>query len=335
MFEDIVIVQSAVSAFNNAALAAPAFMWVALLALPLFGLVYFCGDAFLKRFGWTKENFVSRSGVAVAVLTLLWVVLFGGNYAVLRDGVSVLPFMTAVIVFLTSLFIGSHLREFALPQFKGLARRKKLAYIFVVILWLAMLGGSDLHAWWGPLLQIGAFVLGMMMGRAGRAAMRPIAGTVLIMMMVAVAMLMQPEFFRFGQLGDLTPLHLLALMVLGILAMAVVALYNVNPRNKIHRSAFVKLKWMVRFVVALAMVLFVMTESVPVFLGGLGATLVLFAMSVWHAESVPEELALQLFSGMLVVFGIITVMPAITALGILGWAQYPTKGIWGRSKFLL
>lgn len=335
MFEDVVVVQSAVSAFNNAALATPGFMWVALLALPLFGLAAFSGNAFLGRFGWNKENFVSRSGLAVAVLTLLWVVLFGGNYAVLRDGVSVLPFMTAAIVFLASLFVGSHLREFALPQFKGLNRGKKMIVVLCMSVWMAMLGGSDLHAWWGPILQIGAFVAGVMMGRAGRAAMRPIAGTVLIVMMVAVAMLMQPEFFRFGQLGDLTPLHLISLMMLGVFAMAVVALYNVNPRGRIHRSAFIKLKWMVRFCVALAMVLFAMTESVPVFLGGLAAVLVLFAMSVWHAESVPEDLVWHMFAGMLVMFGVITTMPAITALGVVGWANVADGNFWGKAKFLL
>lgn len=335
MFEDVVVVQSAVSAFNNAALATPGFMWVALLSLPLFGLAAFYGNDFLARFGWTKDNFVSRSGLAVAVLTLLWVVLFGGNYAVLRDGVSVLPFMTAAIVFLTSLFVGSHLREFALPRFKELNRSKKTVAVLCMFAWLAMLGGSDLHAWWGPILQIGAFVAGVFMGRAGRAAMRPIAGTVLIMMMVATAMLMQPEFFRFGQLGDLSPLHLISLMGLGVFAMAVVVLYNVKPCGRIHRSAFIKLKWMVRFIVALAMVLFAMTESVPVFLGGLAAVLILFAMSVWHADSVPEDLGWHMFAGMLVMFGVITTMPAITALGVVGWTNVADGNFWGKAKFLL
>ena len=36
MFESSMIVQSAISAFNNAALAAPAFLWWAILAVPVF-----------------------------------------------------------------------------------------------------------------------------------------------------------------------------------------------------------------------------------------------------------------------------------------------------------
>ena len=40
MLNDITVVQSAVSAFNNAALLAPAFLWSALLATPLFVIVY-------------------------------------------------------------------------------------------------------------------------------------------------------------------------------------------------------------------------------------------------------------------------------------------------------
>ena len=78
MFDDIVVVQSAVSAFNNAALVGPAFLWWALLALPLFALVYFCGNAFLEKIGWTKSVLTVRISQLVIALTFLWLVLFSG-----------------------------------------------------------------------------------------------------------------------------------------------------------------------------------------------------------------------------------------------------------------
>jgi hypothetical protein len=43
MFDDAIIVQSAISAFNNAALVAPAFLWSALLTLPLYFLIWAFG----------------------------------------------------------------------------------------------------------------------------------------------------------------------------------------------------------------------------------------------------------------------------------------------------
>ena len=41
MFDETLVVQSAISAFNNAALVAPTFFWVGVLALPLMALAYF------------------------------------------------------------------------------------------------------------------------------------------------------------------------------------------------------------------------------------------------------------------------------------------------------
>ena len=97
MFEDTLIVQSAISAFNNAALVAPAFLWWGLLAIPLFVLIYYCGTSALARIGWNENNINSRVGLITVVLTLAWVVLFGGNYQVLRDSSTVLPFAVAAI----------------------------------------------------------------------------------------------------------------------------------------------------------------------------------------------------------------------------------------------
>ena len=70
------IVQSAVSAFNNAALAAPAFFWWAVLSIPLFAMVYFCGGAFMERIGWNARNIKSRASLTTVILTLAWLVLF-------------------------------------------------------------------------------------------------------------------------------------------------------------------------------------------------------------------------------------------------------------------
>jgi len=321
MFDDAIIVQSAVSAFNNAALYAPAFLWWAVLSVPLFAMVYMYGADFLGRLGWTRQNAGLRTCVTTVVMTLCWVVLFGGNYAVLRDNATVLPFMIAAIVFVASMFITSHVRgtDWAkvAPYWRG---RRTWAIAALVIL---VVGLSDTHAWCGPLLQISAVALGVLFGRVARAEMRPIAGTLLVIGATTTAILMQPEFFRFGQLGALTAFHLLFLVLIAAALAAVVALQNVNSRGAIHASAYIKLKWMFRFVATLCVVLFVMTESVPVFLGLMVVSFMSSALTIWHRDSVHAGLAEFLFATVLVLFGVITVMPVVIALGLVAMRRVP------------
>ena len=270
-----------------------------------------------KSLHLNSKNINIRGGAIVAVLTFLWIVLFGGNYGVLRDGVSVLPFVVAVIVFLSSLFVGSNIRE--MPDIK-ISPRARFA---IVVLLLLALGLSDTHAWWGPVLQIGAFIAGWSVGRIARGAMRPVAGIILIMLMTTIAILMQPEFFRFGQLGNLTLIHLLFILAVGVFAMATIAANNVKPCEKIHQSLYTKLKWMLRVVSLLTAVLFILTESVPLFLGACASTFVMFAISVWHAKSVPLGMMERALAVTVFLFGAITTMPAISALGVLYLAILP------------
>ena len=335
MFDESLIVQSAVSAFNNAALVGPAFFWWALLAMPLFALVYFCGGAFLQRIGWNKNNIVINASLATVIFTLTWVVLFGGNYAVLRDNATVLPFMIAAIVFIGALFVGSYWRKMNLPVLRNVPRKKRWGIIACWAILLAAIGLSDTHVWWGPILQIGAFVCGILIGRVVRYEMRPVAGTLLIMFATTIAILMQPEFFRFGQLGALTPVHILFLILISIATALTVALRNVNPRGRIKAGMYVKLKWLARIMSVLCVALFVLTESVVVFLGMMLMFFAWFALSVVHAKTIPADVCARVFSIMLVMFGVITVMPAVGSLGILYWISLPQTRTWEQIKFLL
>ncbi|MDE5615467.1 MAG: hypothetical protein K2I81_01385, partial [Alphaproteobacteria bacterium] len=105
----------------------------------------------------------------------------------------------------------------------------------------------------------------------------------------------------------------------------------------IHNSAYIKLKWMMRFIVMLAIVLFLLTESVPVFLGAIAAMFAMFAMSVWHAASVPENLRVRFRATVLFAFGMVTTLPVISALGVMLWAcaGASKSSLWAESKFLL
>ncbi len=326
MFDDAIIVQSAISAFNNAALAAPAFLWSAILTLPLYILVWMFGGRVTERIGWNRNNILSNASLWTAIITFGWIVLFGGNYGVLRDDTSTLPFMIAAIIFVTSIFIGSHL------QIEIFKKRENWLYIALV---MVALGMSNMYTWWGPLLQIGAAGAGFMVGRLARGEMRNVPGVLLIIMATVTAMLMQPEFFRFGQLGNLTWLHIIAIMIVGVLAATTIAVRNIRPSGKIHDSAYVKLKWMVRFVAMLGFALFIMTESVPVFLGTTGAVFALVALSMWHAHNASGALGDKLYAATIIAFGIITTMPVIAAIGIVYLANLPHGNLWAESRHLL
>ena len=329
MFDDIVVVQSAVSAFNNAALVGPAFLWWALLALPLFTLVYFCGNAFLEKIGWTKSVLTVRISQLVITLTFLWLVLFSGAYEVLRDDITVLPFVLAGLYFFASFVAGNYSKSLNIQKF---SKRNILVLGFLLLI---AVGLSDLHAWWGAVLQIGAVVMGFLCGRFIKKEISAVFSGCVLMLGTASAILMQPEFFRFGQLGNLTIFHLLILFLVGTFCVATVVLRNIKPCAGIKHSVYVKIKWLFRVMAVLCAALFLFTESVPLFFGTLFMVALLVGTSVWHLENVSDVLSKKMYALSMIAFGVLTVMPAITAVGILYWVNNDCKDVWQRIKSLL
>jgi len=101
-------------------------------------------------------------------------------------------------------------------------------------------------------------------------------------------------------------------------------------RGRIHQSAYVKLKWLMRFTLALCMVLFVLTEAVPIFIAAVVSAFLLFAMSVWHSTEVSAILAKRLLAWAIILFGCLISTPAVSAIGVI-WIALPenesTQGI--------
>lgn len=321
MFEDITVVSSAVSAFNNAALAGAAFFWNALLCSPLFLAAYLLGKSITAKTMIGKYVSMQNVSFWTVVITAIWVVLMGGNYGVLRDGVSLLPWVTAMVLFVSCVFVGIKTRDVKLPVWYGnrdVSRRKKWiinGLCAVVVLLVVAL--SDTLNWWGPLLQVAAVVLGIVIGRYTNRQMRTLPCSLIVMGATVTGLVMQPEYFRFAQLGNLTLLHLFWLLITGGMAIATLAVYLVNARERVHRSAYVKLKWLMRFVTLLCTVLFLLTEAVPVFLATMVMLFGLFGLSVWHAKSKKSDMAEGLFAWTVILFGILINVPTITIMGIL------------------
>jgi hypothetical protein len=323
MFDASLIVQSAVSSFNNLAISAPSFLWQSVLMLPLFWLVAKCGRNFIKR---DTERF----SFYTMVIIFAWLILMPGNYMAVRDSFTVLPFVISGILFIGTANIVFGLKKVNMP-IPRMIKRPNLVKWGMVALVILIAGFAGMPTWWGFVLGGASVLCGALVGRALKRGFNPISFTTMIMLIVITAMLMQPEFFRFGQLGGLTILHMGAILFIGMLGIIIFAIRNVNPRARIHNSAFIKLKWMARIVSALCLVLFILTESVPVFLGLGLMFFISTAMSVWHAKSIPDNLSKILWGYMLCAFGVITVMPVITALGILYLQNQPRPNI----RFLL
>lgn len=321
MFDENLVVASAVSAFNNAAVVGPAFLWNAVLASPLFVAIYFFARHGMDKMGIRPYVTMARATFWTVVITALWVVLMGGNYSVLRDGVSLVPFVTAAVLFASCIFVGINTRAIKLPIWYGSAnasvRRRWIVNLAVFAICMVPVGLSDTLNWWGPILQIGAVVCGFVVGRYGHRQMRAVPCAIAVMLATTIAILMQPELFRFGQLGNLTPMHLVWVLGVGILAAAAMALDITNSRGRIHQSAYTKLKWLTRFVTVLCMVLFVLTEAVPVFIAAVISAFVQFSMAVWHATAVREGLGARAMAWLMIAFGVLTGMVTVTAIGIL------------------
>ncbi|MDE6478046.1 MAG: hypothetical protein K2L94_02235, partial [Alphaproteobacteria bacterium] len=248
-----------------------------------------------------------------------------------------LPYVVATLIFVLTATVTRQLADVKIPRI-GWTQNPRWQKIWTAAAALAIIAAVALSGWptwWGALMQGAAFVCGFITGRMMRRDIAPTFIAIMAMVVVTIAMLMQPEYFRFGQLGNLTVVHLGWLVITGAAAMATLAIRYIPSRDRIHHSAFVKLKWMMRFVTCFALVLFALTESVPVFTGLLAALFILFAMSVWHATRIPEKLGEQMWAITLMTFGVLTVMPVISALGILIWPRATRPQVWNDGRFLL
>ena len=312
MFNDSLIVSTALSSFNNAALYAPYFFISGLLCAPLFFMVYLYSDDFSRKFAWNKtpdSHVMFFSGL----IFILWIMLFGGNYAVIRDGISVLPVSIAALLFC---FTTATTQKAVQLKYTSKIRNKKIKWlIFFGLVLMAALSGF--RTWWGILLQISAILCGMIVGSRIKTNLQLNPVYILLFFFATVLVLMQPEYFRFGQLGNLTIIHLLGMIITGFFAITALVTKYINSRGKIHNSAYIKLKWLFRITSILAFALFIMTESVPVFLGLIISIGLLESLSIYHSKHIANKISFQSCGLLLFMFGIIIICPVISALGII------------------
>lgn len=313
MFENMLIVNTALSSFNNAALYAPFFLVVGLMLMPLFFMTYVYGTDFVAKLGWNRGNFDSQINFWTALSLMLWLMLFGGNYAVIRDGISVVSVVIAVVLFV--LMINVVQNSIQLHYFSKIHKKKYIMGILSVLALMAFFSSGN--NWFEFLLQISAIFCGFIVGVYAKKDAKIILGNIIVLGVMTVLVLMQPEFFRFGQMGNLTPIHIFSIIFVGFCAITALTTKYVRAHGQIRRSVYIKLKWLLRIVALLAFLLFVSTESVPVFIGFILSIGLSESLTIYHRKSVPDDLYKYSFAVLLISFGILIICPLISAIGVL------------------
>lgn len=321
MFDESLIVSTAVSSFNNAALYGPYFFVVGLFCIPLFFMVYIYGRDFVSKIGWKNSEVESKISFWNVATLVVWLLIFGGNYAVIRDGISLLPWGIASVLFMSVMFLANRAKQF---NYMNKIQNKKLKY-FLILFALILVGFSAMPNWWGILLQISAVLCGFVLGTKLHKNISGWAISMAVLGLMTVLILMQPEYFRFGQLGNLTFIHILALLACGYFWITALVAKYTNARSKIYDSAYVKLKWLFRILSVLALILFVATESVPVFIGLIACCGISEMLTIYHGKQKTEVLSQQSWAMLLISFGVMIICPLISALGIIYLLFVPNK----------
>ena len=324
------VVQSAISTFNNAALRAPDFFWVALLCLPVFVAAWMFAPQLAERFLPDKKTRDYRLSVLAVALIFLWV-LTHENFAVLRDGASYIGIVAAFVLYFCTAFLSREYyeRKLRLSQFLPVNEkwgvRIDWAVPFAIILiagWRAMDAG-----WEGIVLQAGAVAIGWVVGfllnwKSAREG-NPKLLIAALMFACVFGLIMQPEFFRFGQLAHLTAVHLLSLAAAAATITAFTALHFFRPRGWLTASIYRRAKLIARMLAGLVLVLLFITESAPIFfifaaVMGASALLSVLHQPVKSADSL-AVLKQDFWLLSLGLFGVLTVTPALTAAAVVMW----------------
>jgi hypothetical protein len=326
------LVASAVASFNNAALAMPNFMWAAVLMLPVFILAWKIAPEILNNFFPTKKKRDENFAWTAEVLLALFLVLDHGNWAVIRDGVGFLPYLQAALLFLLAKDATARLYRHnpRVPLFwsrfdKYTQRWLKIAALLVAV---ALIASSAAQEFNFIALQIASVLFGAAAGYFSRRPAAPVNYMTIVMLGAAVAVAMQPEYFRFAQLGRLTLAHLSALGGIVALGAVVFIFRNFGPSGIIRDNYYKYIKWFMWLLTLLMFILFAITESVPVLLGFGASVLMTSWFAAKHSKQAVFQLSGNLWAMMLMLFGAITAMPAITIVGILCWRNNNIKSFW-------
>ncbi|MCL2331729.1 MAG: hypothetical protein FWC61_04290 [Proteobacteria bacterium] len=332
MFDSSLVVQSAASSFNNAALWAPDFFWSALMALPVFAVFWIFAPKIAEKFLPGEKRRDYRVSILAFLVVAIWLIA-QGNYGVLRDfswvGVLIAVLLCACAAFLSRRYYeGSARLSQCLPVNRKWGTRTDYALPAMVVIVAAAAGEPT---WAGMALQGGTVAVGWLSGwllhRRNARETDPKLLVALLIFGAAYGLIMQPEFFRFGQLGRLTAVHLVFLTMFAVALPAYIALHFARPRGWFVRGFYKGARLFAAVAALLLFSLFVITESALAFLAIAGLSFVFGCIFAWRqpadAANGIKSVKHDLWFASLALFGILTALPALTCAAIVLWRISP------------
>jgi len=329
MFEEFFITSSAISTFNNAALLAPEFLYMAILAIPLFYIAWIMTPEILARFLPNPKIRENQIALLTVIVIFIWTVTHQ-NFGVLRAesfvGILNAIIMCGSMVFLSRRYYESEWRPAFARPVAGLRRYARYfivpASIMIIVGLFAIQSG-----WAGVMLQMGAVGIGILSGwllQRKNAAERDVKFlTAALMAMVSYGLIMQPEFFRFGQFANLTFVHILGLLIVASLIALFFALYFFRPRGYFKKLHFERVQILTIAALSLVTVVLLITESALLFLAFAGVIFGYSVIAIAHFKKSKadelQKLKTDVWIVSLFAFGILATLPVLSFAAILLW----------------
>jgi hypothetical protein len=307
------------------------------MTLPVFYAAWKMSPEILAVFFPAKKSRDYNFAFLAEILVAVWLVFGYGNWETLRDGVGFLPYLASAVLFLVARDATARLCEqnpktprWWRKSFDSAARR--WLKISILLVFVAILGAGAVQELGFIALQIAGGLFGIVAGYFGRRSYPPLNYIALVVVLLTVGITMQPEYFRFAQMGRLTFPHLAALAGIVMIGALIFAMRNFTPTGFVTDGHYRYIKWFMRLCTLLVFILFVMTEAVPALLAFGAGVLATAWFAVKHLPRGSDVFVLSgnLWGAMLFLFGAVAVMPALAAVGILCWRNNNTKSFWAK-----
>lgn len=319
MIDSSTIVQTAVSSFNNSSLLNPTFFWSSFLMIPIFLIVSVKRTEINKSLEIFKiflKNKYSSFLFILNIILLFYLVIMHGNYETIRNSITFIPFIIAFIIFLLSSSITNFLLKNNLIN-QVLKKYKKRSLIAFLILFLGLSVISGYPSVLGFILNPLSILIGVLWGKSEKYKNNETIHTSIILFLISITILMQPEFFRFGQMGNLTFIHKIFLLTTVLSIVMTISALKVPAKGFLYDRAFKKLKWIFRIIIGVFSFLFIVTESLPVFIAVITIMFFLISSSIFHKNYFDKKTSSDYLSISISLFGILSNLPIITIIGLL------------------
>jgi hypothetical protein len=350
LLEPQTVLTTAASTFNNAALSAPWFLQTALVSIPLFIAAWLAHDRILEKMAPDAKKRPLTIRAWLFFMIALWAAFGVGNFAAVREVSSWVELLVPTILFFASWGAAFAAVRAGTVRATKWKKRIRMAAAVSLVAVVGLVGARNIA---GAFLPMSALVMGFITGfysarYAGPVNARtpfsyPVISSSLLMLAGAAAILIQPELFRFGQLGNLDAFQLAGFAAVATIAPLAIVLSLMarvkRAKGFLNAAAHGRVMWLLRLVVLLSLVIFFITESIVTFII-LSFSMVPFAMVSGGHQPYAEAKSVNAFvfdawCALIFVFGLMSGALALSFFAIVLWRGTSQKGMSDTARRLL